>query len=99
MREELRVMALVMSRLRKRKEFEDGIRRNRHAMPLWIKYATWEETQLEFDRFWPTDSQPCPLDPYRHIARAFLTRTQGRVAFAWARHSREFDTLRNLCAS
>jgi len=37
-------------RMRKRKEFEDGIRRNRNAMPLWVKYAMWEETQLEFDR-------------------------------------------------
>jgi len=37
-------------RLRKRKEFEDGIRRNRNALPLWVKYAMWEETQLEFDR-------------------------------------------------
>ncbi|EKX37719.1 hypothetical protein GUITHDRAFT_160098 [Guillardia theta CCMP2712] len=37
-------------RQRKRKEFEDGIRRNRNAIPLWVKYAMWEETQLEFDR-------------------------------------------------
>mmetsp|Transcript_45792 Transcript_45792/g.108601 ORF Transcript_45792/g.108601 Transcript_45792/m.108601 type:complete len:688 (-) Transcript_45792:8-2071(-) len=41
---------LAEYRQRKRKEFEDGIRRNRHAMPLWVKYAMWEETQLEFDR-------------------------------------------------
>jgi crooked neck len=41
---------LAEYRTRKRKEFEDGIRRNRNAIPLWIKYAMWEETQLEFDR-------------------------------------------------
>jgi len=41
---------LAEYRLRKRKEFEDGIRRNRNALPLWVKYAMWEETQLEFDR-------------------------------------------------
>lgn len=41
---------LAEYRTRKRKEFEDGIRRNRNAIPLWVKYAMWEETQLEFDR-------------------------------------------------
>jgi crooked neck len=35
---------------RKSLKFEDSIRRNRHAIPIWIKYAMWEETQLEFDR-------------------------------------------------
>lgn len=36
--------------LRKRKEYEDNIRKNRSMMTNWIKYARWEETQQEFDR-------------------------------------------------
>ena len=44
------LLLTAVVRQRKRKEFEDGIRRNRNAIPLWVKYAMWEETQLEFDR-------------------------------------------------
>ncbi|KAL8053989.1 hypothetical protein ABFX02_05G109000 [Erythranthe guttata] len=37
-------------RLRKRKEFEDLIRRVRWNKSVWIKYANWEESQKDFDR-------------------------------------------------
>ncbi|XP_068639478.1 uncharacterized protein [Aristolochia californica] len=37
-------------RLRKRKEFEDLIRRVRWNMSVWLKYAQWEESQKDFDR-------------------------------------------------
>ncbi|RUS30202.1 LOW QUALITY PROTEIN: crooked neck protein [Jimgerdemannia flammicorona] len=37
-------------RLRKRKEFEDAIRRNRLNMSSWGKYAAWEESQGELER-------------------------------------------------
>ncbi|KAF9685904.1 hypothetical protein SADUNF_Sadunf03G0103000 [Salix dunnii] len=37
-------------RLRKRKEFEDLIRRVRWNISVWIKYAQWEESQKDFDR-------------------------------------------------
>ncbi|XP_006812602.1 crooked neck-like protein 1 [Saccoglossus kowalevskii] len=37
-------------RLKKRKEFEDNIRKNRSVMTNWIKYAQWEESQREVDR-------------------------------------------------
>ncbi|XP_028409035.1 crooked neck-like protein 1 [Dendronephthya gigantea] len=37
-------------KLRKRKAFEDNIRKNRSLMPNWIKYAQWEESQNEIDR-------------------------------------------------
>ncbi|KAG9292001.1 hypothetical protein G9A89_017900 [Geosiphon pyriformis] len=37
-------------RLRKRKEFEDSIRRNRLNVGSWLKYAAWEESQKELDR-------------------------------------------------
>ncbi|XVF13012.1 hypothetical protein REPUB_Repub08aG0170600 [Reevesia pubescens] len=37
-------------RLRKRKEFEDLIRRVRWNTSVWIKYAQWEESQKDFNR-------------------------------------------------
>ncbi|CAM8904518.1 unnamed protein product [Rhodiola kirilowii] len=37
-------------RLRKRKEFEDLIRRVRWNISVWIKYAQWEESQKDFAR-------------------------------------------------
>ena len=36
--------------LRKRKEFEDNIRKNRSVMSNWIKYAVWETSQREVER-------------------------------------------------
>ncbi|CAM9820881.1 unnamed protein product, partial [Ectocarpus sp. 4 AP-2014] len=43
--EELRVF-----RMRKRKEFEDAIRKQREHIGNWLKYSTWEESQMEFER-------------------------------------------------
>ncbi|KAI7885111.1 TPR-like protein [Lichtheimia hyalospora FSU 10163] len=37
-------------RQRKRKEFEDNIRKNRLNVSNWLKYASWEESQQEFQR-------------------------------------------------
>jgi len=36
--------------MRKRKGFEDQIRKNRAVMTHWFKYASWEESQKELDR-------------------------------------------------
>ncbi|KAB0798184.1 hypothetical protein PPYR_09177 [Photinus pyralis] len=36
--------------MRKRKTFEDNIRKNRTVMSNWIKYALWEESQKEIQR-------------------------------------------------
>lgn len=36
--------------LRKRKDYEDNIRKNRLAMQNWIKYAKFEESQGEIQR-------------------------------------------------
>ncbi|CEM33045.1 unnamed protein product [Vitrella brassicaformis CCMP3155] len=41
---------LAEYRIRKRKEFEDTLRRQRHHIGSWIKYATWEAAQKEFRR-------------------------------------------------
>jgi len=37
-------------RLRKRKEFEDNLRKNRQNISHWLKYASWEEEQGEIER-------------------------------------------------
>jgi crooked neck len=36
--------------LKRRKEYEDNIRKNRLNIANWIKYAKWEEAQSEFQR-------------------------------------------------
>jgi crooked neck len=41
---------LAEYRLRKRKEFEDVIRRVRWSVSAWVKYAKWEEQQRDFAR-------------------------------------------------
>lgn len=41
---------LQMYRVRKRKEFEDVIRRQRQNIGAWTKYAQWEASQQEFRR-------------------------------------------------
>eukprot|EP01116_Phalansterium_solitarium_P018968 TRINITY_DN5171_c0_g1_i1.p1 TRINITY_DN5171_c0_g1~~TRINITY_DN5171_c0_g1_i1.p1 ORF type:complete len:677 (+),score=289.84 TRINITY_DN5171_c0_g1_i1:159-2189(+) len=41
---------LAEYRLRKRRTFEDAIRRNRALMANWLKYAAWEEGQNELER-------------------------------------------------
>lgn len=37
-------------RQRKRKEFEDAVRRQRHHIGNWLKYAKWEESQMDLNR-------------------------------------------------
>ena len=41
---------LAEYRLRKRKEYEDLIRRVRWNTSVWVKYAQWEESQRDFPR-------------------------------------------------
>lgn len=38
-------------RARKRKEFEEVIRRTRSNLGAWTKYANWEASQTEFPRY------------------------------------------------
>ena len=42
---------LASYRLRKRKGFEDNIRKNRSVITNWLKYAGWEESQQEIQRY------------------------------------------------
>lgn len=41
---------LAQYRLRKRKEFEDTVRRVRWNQSKWVQYAQWEESQKDFPR-------------------------------------------------
>eukprot|EP01120_Amphizonella_sp_Union-15-10_P014658 TRINITY_DN719_c0_g3_i1.p1 TRINITY_DN719_c0_g3~~TRINITY_DN719_c0_g3_i1.p1 ORF type:complete len:663 (+),score=163.27 TRINITY_DN719_c0_g3_i1:30-2018(+) len=41
---------LAEYRMRKRKEYEDAIRRNRYGIGGWLKYAAWEEQQGDLER-------------------------------------------------
>ncbi|XP_077521526.1 pre-mRNA splicing factor crn [Amblyomma americanum] len=41
---------LAEYQLRKRKGFEDNIRKNRSVISNWVKYAQWEESQKEIQR-------------------------------------------------
>jgi crooked neck len=36
--------------MKKRKEFEDAIRKNRLVMANWFKYSKWEENQNDIQR-------------------------------------------------
>ena len=42
---------LLEYRGRKRKDFEDRLRKDRTNIGVWIKYAAWEESQLEMERY------------------------------------------------
>ena len=37
--------------MKKRKQFEDNIRKNRGLIANWLKYAQWEESQKEIQRY------------------------------------------------
>lgn len=52
--------------LRKRKFFEDNIRKNRLAFSNWIKYAKWEESQEEIQRARSIYERALDVD-YRNI--------------------------------
>ncbi|KAH9422110.1 Crooked neck-like protein 1 [Dermatophagoides pteronyssinus] len=52
--------------LRKRKAFEDNIRKNRSSFSNWIKYAKWEESQQEIQRARSIYERALDVD-YRNI--------------------------------
>jgi len=59
--------------MRKRKEFEDAIRKNRLVMANWFKYTKWEENQGEIQRarlaIFFTESHVFPHVSYYDTAR------------------------------
>lgn len=50
--------------LRKRKEFEDNIRKSATNVSYWIKYASWEELQGEVDRARSVWERSLDMDPH-----------------------------------
>lgn len=52
--------------LRRRKQFEDNIRKNRTVIPNWLKYAQWEESQKEIQRARSIYERALDVD-YRNI--------------------------------
>ncbi|CAI5988854.1 unnamed protein product [Closterium sp. NIES-64] len=54
-------------RLRKRKEFEDLIRRVRWNTSVWVKYATWEMSQKDFARARSVWERALEVD-YRNVS-------------------------------
>lgn len=58
---------LAEYRMKKRKEFEDAIRKNRQKMVNWVKYAHWEESQQEIQRARSIWERALDID-YRNIA-------------------------------
>ncbi|KAJ4755522.1 Pre-mRNA-splicing factor CLF1 [Rhynchospora pubera] len=54
-------------RLRKRKEYEDLIRRVRWNVSVWVKYAQWEESQMDFDRARSVWERALEVDCRNHI--------------------------------
>lgn len=51
----------------KRKEFEDRIIRSRAHIPLWIRYAKWEETQNEYVRARSIFERAIDFDHRSHV--------------------------------
>ena len=37
-------------KMRKRKEYEEVVRRSRHSIGVWLEYAEWESSQKEWER-------------------------------------------------
>lgn len=60
-------------KLRKRKEFEDNLRKNRMNISHWLKYAGWEESQGEIERA-------------RSIFERALDTTGSRTITIWLRY-------------
>lgn len=56
---------------RKRRAFEDNIRKNRSVINNWIKYAQWEESQKEVPRY----------DHNYHILKKKTTISLSRIFF------------------
>lgn len=54
---------LVYYKAQRRKDFEDKLRRQRHHMATWIKYALWEANQQDFRRARSVFERALQVDP------------------------------------
>ncbi|KAG2243804.1 hypothetical protein Bca52824_094344 [Brassica carinata] len=67
-------------RLRRRKEFEDKIRRARWNIQVWMKYAQWEESQKDYARARACGNAPSRRLPEPHaVAQVRRVRDEEQV--------------------
>ena len=81
---------LAEYQLRKRKEFEDAIRRQRHSTGLWVRYAQWEGSQKEWTRARSVWERALDVD-YRNVS-LWLKYAEFEVRHRFIAHARNiFD--------
>lgn len=73
-------------KLKKRKEFEDQIKRQRYQIGCWLKYASWEERQTEFVRARSIYERAIEID-YKNIS-IWLKYAEMEMKNGFVNHSR-----------
>jgi crooked neck len=82
-------------RLKKRKEFEDNIRRNRLNLSNWIKYAQWEESQNEIQRARSIWERAIDID--HRAVQVWLKYAELEMRFKQINHARNiFDRVTTI---
>ncbi|KAF4673515.1 NineTeen Complex (NTC) component [Perkinsus olseni] len=82
-------------KVNKRKEFEDTLRKQRHHMGTWIKYAQWEESQEEFRRARSVFERALQID-YRNSS-LWLKYIEMEMKHKFVAHARNlFDRVTSL---
>jgi crooked neck len=82
-------------RMAKRKEFEDTLRRHRHNISTWIKYAKWEESQQEFRRVRSIFERALQVD-YQNVS-IWLKYIEMEISHKFVNHARAlYDRVTSL---
>jgi crooked neck len=86
---------LANYRMGKRKEFEDTLRRHRHNISTWIKYAKWEESQQEFRRARSIFERALQVD-YQNVS-LWLKYIEMEISHKFVNHARAlYDRVTSL---
>ena len=82
-------------RMGKRKEYEDILRRQRHHIGTWIKYAKWEEAQQEFRRARSIFERALQVD-YQNVS-LWLKYIEMEISHKFIQHARTlYDRVTTL---
>jgi crooked neck len=82
-------------RMIKRKEFEDILRNHRYKIPVWIKYAKWEESQNEFRRVRSIYERALQVD-YQNVS-IWLKYIEMEISHKFINHARAlYDRVTSL---
>ncbi|KAK9715749.1 hypothetical protein RND81_06G187000 [Saponaria officinalis] len=73
-------------RLRERKKFEDLIRRERRNIQAWVRYAKWEESQMDFNRARSVFERALDVDYRNHML--WLKYTEMEMKNKFVNHAR-----------